>query len=357
MPRLTLAQCAASRLPEAIGVCAGDLPQIAANLNAAEQRLVYAKEAGDQGWYGSFAEMAFNVLKSDPYIALGRWGARLIAVTVCKRAIAINNQFYEYLQFGNGRQPRFDCSGHRTSGLCGLPQGYARGTFPTWRDMVKGHKLRFRCVDTLDEAGTRRVFVQGTNTADHTVTSLDGSGIRAQGIWLTFKHPFVDTPFALNSLTGLQKDPTNGPIEVWDVDPATGTETLLLTMEGGEMVSGYPRYYLNGLPLNCCPVVQVNGVPTVQVTALVKLNMVPVIAPTDYLLIQNLEALIAECQSLRYSTVDSPAAQQLSLKAHRDAIGLLNGELAHFYGVDNPAVSFMPFGSARLERQAIGTLM
>lgn len=356
MPRITLQQCCQSDIPTIIGVCSADTPSVANAVNRAQERLLYAKEAGNEGWYGSFAEIAFNILQSDPYIALGRYGARIMAVTACKDSLQINNQFYEYLQFGNGKQPRYDCSGARVSGACGTSQVFARGVFPTYRNMTAGHLIRIRAVDTLDTQSDKRVLIQGTDSSDNTIMSFDGS-LRVQGVYLHITSPFVDTPMVLNKLTGIQKDPTNGAIEFSDVDPLTGVETLLLTMEPSEQVAGYPRYYFHGLPLSCCPVVRVNNVPTVQVTALVKLNLVPVSVPTDYLLIQCMEAIIAECQSMRYSGMDLPASKQMALSAHRDAIRLLNGELAHFYGTDNPAVGFSPFGSARLEKQAIGTLM
>lgn len=354
MPRLTLGQCAQSRLAEVIGACSQDLPMIANAVNAAQERLVFASEAGDEGWYGSYAEMAFNVLQSDPYIALGRYGGRLMWVDICTRPVEINNQFSEYLMFGAGRQFPSRC-GVASRG-CGNAQVYARGVFPTFRDMTAGHFIRVRAESALDMAGDKRVLIQGKDTNDTTITSLDGS-VLVQGIYLNVVSPFVDTPFNLNSLSGIQKDPTNGPIQFWDVNPATAVETLILTMDPGEMVAGYPRYYLQGLPLSCCPVTVVGGQPTVQVMALVKLNLVPVVVASDYLLIQCLEAVIAECQSLRYSTIDMPSSKQMAAAAHKDAIRLLNGELTHYYGTDKPALSFLPFGSARLERQGIGCLI
>jgi hypothetical protein len=70
-----------------------------------------------------------------------------------------------------------------------------------------------------------------------------------------------------------------------------------------------------------------------------------------------MEALIAECQSARYSTMDIPSAKTMALAAHKDAIRLLQGELAHHYGTDKPAVGLFPWGSAALQKQAIGSLM
>jgi hypothetical protein len=81
------------------------------------------------------------------------------------------------------------------------------------------------------------------------------------------------------------------------------------------------------------------------------------VVPTDWLLIQNLEAIINECQSIRTSEMDSTSAQQMSLKFHADAIRMLVGESSHYLGLNLPAVRFSPFGDARLTRQKIGRLV
>jgi hypothetical protein len=127
-------------------------------------------------------------------------------------------------------------------------------------------------------------------------------------------------------------------------------------MEPGETVASYQRYYVGGLPRNCCAVPAADA-DTVQITAMVKLDFVPVVTPTDYLLVQNLEALIAECQAVRYSEMDSPAAMTKEAERHRAAIRLLNGELAHYAGKEQVAINFAPFGSAHLARQRIGTMI
>lgn len=353
MARLTLAHCAASDIPEIIGACPRDIPAIANAVNRAQDRLIFAKESGDEGWHGSWAEMGFNVLRCDPYIALGRYGARLMEVDVCGKPIQINNQFEEYLRFGNGRQLERAVTG-RT--WCREARVYARGMSPTYRDMTPGHVIRIRAIDPLDTSGDKRVLIQGTNTSDHTVSSLDGA-IRVQGIYLNVLSPFVDTPFPFNSITGIQKDATSGAIEFWDVDPVTAAERLILVMEGGELVAGYTRYYLKGLPLSCCHVTEICGQATVQVTAMVKLNVIPVVVPTDYLIIQCMEAIISECQSMRYAKQDLPASKSMSAAAHKDAVRYLNGELTHYYGTQTPAISVLPFGSAKLEHQGIGLLI
>jgi hypothetical protein len=163
-------------------------------------------------------------------------------------------------------------------------------------------------------------------------------------------------PIPFNSITGIQKDATVAPVRFTQVDPTTGNELLLHTMEPSETTAWYRRYYFDSLPINCCFDPN-TGVTNVLVTAIAKLELIPVVSDTDYTLIQNMEALIEEAQAVRYSTIDSQQSKQNEAIKHRDAVRLLRGELSHYVGLTQPAVFFAPFGSARLERQKIGTLI
>ncbi len=336
-----------SRIPEAIGLCAADNNKLPAMINEAQERLVYA--GGDTGWWGSWAKMVFNVNSlTNPYITLPRTVARIINMDYCRFPVRIQNEFYEFLEAGIGLQSGTNPT---CNWPCASPETYDRGLFPTFTDFTPGKIIRLYLTDALDVG--RRVLVQGTDANDQIVYSLDGV-VQVQGLFLNLTSPFVDMPFTLNTLTGLQKDVTIGPVQIWEVDATTGEQTLISTMDPTEEVSGYRRYFLHGLPRNCC---ETNtGTTTVQVTAMAKLAFIPVVADTDYLLIQNLQALKEECQAVRFGEMDDSASAQQAQIRHMKAIRLLNGELVHHLGKEQPAVNFAPFGNAHLRRQMIGSL-
>jgi len=214
--------------------------------------------------------------------------------------------------------------------------------------MPAGSYIRIYTTNS-DDAGSR-VLIQGTTTADAVIYSQDGTN-RVNGEFITLESPFVTSTFQLNTLTGIQKDVTDGDIQIFAVDPDDGEETLLLTMEPSEQTASYRRYYFNSLPFNCCP-----NEETVRVSAIAKLEFIPVQVDTDYTLLQNMEAIIEEAQAVRYSRIDSVSAKQMALEKHIQAVRLLNGELTHYLGKDEPAVQFKPFGSARLERVKISMI-
>lgn len=336
-----------SRLPQMIGLCQGDVAQIAQAVNEAQRRLITCKEVGDEGWNGTWAEMAFIMSRTSPYLTLPREVARIEAATVCSHPIPVQNQFFEYLQFGNGRL-------RTTSRQLRWPltAAYSRNNAVSFVDLSNPpQNIQVFATDPADMDGTHRVLIQGTDNNGSNIYSQDGL-VRVSGQYVTLESPFVAFPVPVNSITGIQKDITNGPVQIFQVDPTTGESVLLLTMEPGETVASYRRYYFDSLPVNCCQN-QVTAT-TVTVTAIAKLDLIPSVVDTDYLLLTSAEAIIEECASVRYSQVDNPTSQQMALTKHTQAVRFLTGELSHVNGIDTPAVSFKPFGSADLRRVRIG---
>lgn len=328
-------------------MCQSDIVGIANAANRVQRRLLYAKEAGDEGWWGTWSEMAFFVSRTQPYLTLPREVARLELVDICNQARPVHNQLFEFLQFGNGRMPR--CHPWR---CWRQPNVYSRNVVPTFVDL-SGPPQILTCFLTDPADAGKRVLLQGTDNNGNVIYSQAGNN-QVMGIYVTLRAPFVSAPVQFNTITGIQKDMTSGNVQIFQTDPRTGVQTLLLTMEPSEMTSGYRRYLFDPLPRNCCPTQTNPG--WITVNAIVKLELIPVQVDQDYLLIQNLEAMIEEAKSSRYSDVDNKNSKAMAAEAHIQAIRLLNGELAHYLGISEPAVSFAPFGSARLSKIRVGTM-
>lgn len=361
MQRLRLYDVMTSRMPSLVGLCQSDMPQIANYVNSAQRRLLYAKEAREEGWYGTWAEVAFNVSQATPYITLPREIARLEAINVCNVPVRVRNQWFEYLTFGDGRMPK-DNVWRQNNGI--LTGAYTRNNVVTATEMTNAPQYIVAYATDAQDVG-KRTLIGGLDASGNPIYSLDVTS-NVAGTFLTFQYPTsVSTAMTLSQLTGIQKDVTIGEVRYFQHDPATGDETLLLTMAPGETTADYRRYYLHNLPRTCCAIDSLAAgscSPTpsttlIQVMALAKLDLIPATVQTDWLLIQNLEAIIEECQSVRYSEMDTLAAKQMAAERHKQAVGLLNGEQAHFLGLNEPAVGFYPFGSARLRRQKIGTML
>ena len=339
-----------SRGPSAVGLCNSDVAPIAQFVNEAQERLVYA--GGETGWHGSWFKMVFNVTQDDPYITAPREVARLINMDVCHTPIRIQNEFYEFLEAGIGLQP---VSPSCKNGLCAVMESYERGlVIPQNGSFTPGRKLRIYPTNAADVG--RSVIVQGKDNNGVVLRSQNGTDI-IMGIVLDLTTPFVDTPTTLEEWTGFQKDQTVGTVSVHELDPTTGNQRLLSTYAPDETTPLYRRYLVNGLPTWCCRPNGTTAPQPVQVTAMAKMELIPVQVPEDYLLIQSLTALIEEVQAVRYDGVDEPDAKKLAEYHHARAIRFLNGQLEHYYGKNRPAINFSPFGTAHLRRQGIGAMM
>jgi len=356
--RLRLVDIRLSSLPEDLGICAGDVAGVAKIVNSVESRLILCKESGDEGWWGTWAEMAFNISQSSPFLTTPRQVARIAMVDVCRHPVSLNNQFYEYLRFGNGRMPKFGLS------LCGQRSGleaFSRNNAPAFSYEVFATPQQIAIYPTNPLDVNKRVFLQGLDPSGNTIYSLDGQA-KVKGVFVFMGVPFVISPQQFSRITGIQKDVCFGDVQLFTVDPTTGNQVLFHTMEAGETTAWYRRYYFNRLPMDCCgnsvpsPCTPPSTNPSVQIHAIVKLEPIPVVTDTDYTVLQNLEAFIEEAQSRKYTKLDSITAKEMAASHHTNAVRLLNGELAHYLGIDQPAVNFKPFGSARLERVNIGMI-
>jgi len=356
--RLRLYDCRVSNLPAAVGLCQSDIAGIAQIVNSAQRRLLYCKEAGEESWFGTWAETVFTTTISNPFVTFDNSVARLEYVDVCDWPVTVNNQFMEYVRFGNGRMPKLFRQQHTG---CFQPQVYSRNNTPTIQDLSPAPQ--FVTVFATDQTDFgKRVLIQGLDNTGAPVLTQDGFQ-RAQGQFLVLATPFVQTPQSFNTITGIQKDITNGPVKIFQTDPNTGAQVLLANMQPMEQTAWYRRYFFNPLPFNCCNSVAFPNLcppnaplpQNITVTAIVKLEFVPVMFDTDYCLIQNIEALTEEAMAVRYSTMDSQDSKALALIKHKEAVRFLNGEINHYYGTDHPAIEISVFGDARLERQMIGT--
>lgn len=360
--RVRLIDCILSSLPGTIGLVKGDVPRIAEAVNESQEILVNCEEANEAGWHGSWSEMAFSVDRKFPYITCPRGVSRIEAFDACNQPVPLRNQFSEYMDFGDGRMPKTG----RWRGRCDEwnRAGFTRNNSALFTDISNPPQniqiFALNTADTISSPQTGaipRVLVQGIDQNGRIVTSMDGNNL-VQGEFVTLASPYAMTVNQFKFITGIQKDVTQGEVQIYQSDPQWGIAEILLTMEPTETTAWYRRYYLNGLPRSCCPSfrpIRINeGAPTcgcpydkrefVQVTALAKLDLIPVVAPTDYCLIQSVQALTFQCQANRFNKMDDTSSSTKAAEYHAMAIKVLRGQGISEDGKNNVSVSFAPFG-------------
>ena len=352
MPRLRGLDIRQSDLPTAIGHCEADSPEIFHAANRAETNLLNCKEAGDEGWWGTFAEIEFTASRTSPSVILPREVARLEAIDICGRPVQLNNPFWEYLRYGNGRMRH---SSELARRRCLPTMAYTRNNAVTQVELSPTPQFLTVYITNPADVG-KRILLQGLDNTGTTIYSQDVLE-QAQGVFVSFAFPFSTAPMEFSKITGIQKDVTAGQVQVFQVDPVTGVQVLLLTMEPSEQTAWYRRYHLDPLPWNCCSTPNVNPTQNfVRCTAIAMLEHIPVKTDSDYFLIQEASALTLEAQAIRMSKNDSPAAQAQARNYHLDAVRLLIGQTSRYLGRDNPAIQFKPWGSATLARAGVGRI-
>lgn len=340
---LTLAQVRQSTLPSSVGLCVDDIPSIAAIVNEAQERLIMA--GGETGWWGGWQPVRFPISSSAPFITLPRQFNRIINMAVCRHGITINNQFFELLPHGHGVQPD-----KNKPDWCGDIEGYERGTTPTMVDLTPTNQLLRVYVTDPRDVG-KRMLISALDQNGNAIYDASPS----LGFYLTFAQPFVTTSFIVTQIQTVQKDFTFGDVILQQVDATTGAFVNLARYGPNEINPVYRRYLISRIPSLCCG--PNNIPPNVSVDSLCKLQYIPVAQDTDWLIIQNLPALIEEVQGIRYSRMDAPAGVGLAGSHFKAAINLLRDQLRHEEGEQNPAVNVDIWGGAPLEHQSIGTLI
>lgn len=346
-----------SLAPGSLGLCATDITTCCAYLNEAIDRLTNDPIAPDEGWWGGWAKIAFTVDRTQPFIIAPMEVSRIIAMDICTYPVRINNQFFEYLEFGPGFQPKgcTNANGVITNPSCSPTQAFERETVTTTYPLLSTPQyIRAYVADPADVG--RTAIIQGSDANGQTVRFLDSlTGASGLGEKITFSSPFTDTANLFSDDVAIQKQNTFGSVQFFQVDATTGAESPLLVMEPLQQTALFRKYEVYGLPQGCC---SVTGVPQgtfapLQVLAMCRLEFGPVKSDSDYLGILNLPALKEECMSIKYSTMDMPAAQQLSTQHHINALRLLMGQLDSKLGKENTAIQRHIFGSDRLQLQPL----
>lgn len=342
--RITLSQAANdSRIQGVLGHCTGDLPRLASYLNEGIHRLLIT--AGEEGFWGGWDKVVFNVSRTDPYITLPSTYARMIAMDVCRSPVRIQNEWYEVMDAGIGLQT--PC----TRNMCSM-EAFERGTVNTAYDLTAtNQKIRVYLTDGRD-VGKRIIFAAAKDNNGNGIYQTDGSN-EILGLKLEMTVPFVTSSMIVTSFGAIAKDDTYGDVVIKQVDATTGDEVLLSRLGPREMNPAYRRYFLSGVPINCC---SDPTVTTVQVTAMCKFEFVTAVWPTDFLLIGNIPALKQICQAIRHEEIDNPTSKALAINEQRAAVRMLNQELTHYTGKKQIAVTVAPFGNARLDRVNIGMI-
>jgi hypothetical protein len=220
-----------------------------------------------------------------------------------------------------------------------------RGTSPVFNQIpcLNARYLRFYITEPSDAGKTITIF--GKSGGIEVLTTRSDGTIQP-GLVVSLAIPFVQTSILFDNVDRIIKDVTDGPIYSYQWDGANLFP--LATYAPSETLPDYrtSRIESTGCVTNC-------AVFPSQISALVKLQFIPVVHDDDQVQIENVEAQALAIQSIKLSDAfDSAGAEQMMARA----VHVLNLELRTKLPIDQIPVRFAPQGTAHLSRRKIGLI-
>ena len=190
----------------------------------------------------------------------------------------------------------------------------------------------------------KTITLYGINDQNQPVITRRPDGTTQPGEQIVLGIPYSISKVMYRRIDRVYINPaTVGLLNVFTFDPVLLQNLPVAVYEPGEVS---PMYQQSRVPNNrrCC------GTP-MMVSAMVKVQYVPVQYPSDLVQIDNLDALALAMQSVKHSDAyDHAGAEAAMARAVRDA----NYQLRDKFPLEQTTVSFRPFGTATLNRLYLG---
>lgn len=284
MPRLTLGDLATSldwgrlaNLCPRLGDGSID-PRVTMLANRSEERMM---ARGD--WIGTMQLVRFCIYES--CITFPRQVERVEEAMLNGNPLEVKNQWASFVdpigsRYGNGwfggwGPFTFNYAGGGLGGCSNNGRLIDRGEHATFRDIIPGTKKIRIYPDSPNDVG-KEVLIQGYDDSNQfIIESPDYNGFK-----LTLALPYVESSYFVSSIVGVTKPITDRNLNLYEVATSTANSLRLLAIyEPGETTVSLRRYQIPGFP--CTSTCAQNFL------ALVKLQHVPVLRETDYLVIQS----------------------------------------------------------------------
>lgn len=307
MPRTTLADARASRIPKVLGDCPTGTRWIEI-LNEAQQRLLSRGH-----WWGSCQKL--RICATESCITLPPQVASIETAAVCGQPILVRDFWFEFLQSGAGLREGCSC----------MDEAIFRGNYCTFNDIRgTGKKLRFIC-DVATDVG-KEVLAMGYDDDGNWIRTLQG-GVYADGEVIVFaQSPGTNSVNNFATVTDIQlPDDMDGQSWLWEYKTSDATQRMIGHHQYFETRPHYPRYLFPSIGGCNCE----SSETSTPVDTIVKLAFIPARNDTDYLIIGNLPALKDMCQAINAAEHEPDAVKKAILIAtgQKSAEDTLNAEL------------------------------
>lgn len=313
-------------IAKVLNVCDDD-PSVLIYLNEAESRLLNRSDKP----VGSLARVKFCLNRKNCF-SLPRQIQTIEAYAVCDQPGIIRGPAFEFIGYPNGIGPQ----NGRENGWCGANMLLDRGTAVSFEDVnatSEAKKIELLATNAAD-AGKTVILKYYDSNGNKVYSTIDG--VVQEGEELTLVAPpasvFTSSDVLTDGLYQVIKEVTDYPIIMYEVNSADTTERtkMLSYYEPSETTPIYRRSFVPGVGGCCADDDEEEDCDEVRhITALVKLQHVPLVNDNDTLVIGNLPALkLMVMGILREEQNRFDESTYFKAEAARE----LDGELASYMG-------------------------
>lgn len=323
-----------SGIPQVLNIAPSDA-RVARYVNEAQNRLLNRGK-----WWGCY--MRVRLCVDSDCITLPRQIASVEAITFEGRPMTIRNEFFEFLESGNGIADGTQCTDgtHCGGGLssggscgCGALNAYQRGCAPTFADIC-GTNKKIKVYADVTESGSAVITLQGYDENNNWIrTQVGGNWIEGEQVAINAASPVTSTKF-FSALVAVQKPVTNGVVRLYEYNTDDTTQRAIAIYEPDETQPEYRRIFIKGVKRKEGDACQYR-----TILAMAKLEFIPAVKDTDWLLIGNLPALKFACKAIKFEEANDVTNAAIYMNGGRigstmitGAIGELDVELRHYKG-------------------------
>lgn len=312
--RLTGQDLLNSRIQFAIGMC--DQARQFAYCNAAQRRLLWKGK-----WFGTYAK--FLICATDGCITLPGQIATIEMAAICGRPIPVHDQWFEFMGSGAGIRGCFNSCWN---------EAQSKGYFPVFSDIVgTDKKLNFICDVSTDVGKT--VLLLGYDANGNWIRTIQNGVYQDGEVIALAQTNGTTTQNFFSAITGIQfVSAMDGQSWLYEYSTTALTKRLIGHYQYNELKPSYARYLFPSIQQQTCTGTTCTN--TVRVEIMAKLEFMPLVQPTDYLIIQNLEALEEMMQALVKAEDTRDATERMAIIAsgEKTAVDILNAQLNHYLG-------------------------
>lgn len=280
----------------------------------------------------------FVMCVSNGCLTLPRQVACIEAMWVCNQPITLRNQWLEYLDSGPWLQTpegrRCTESNGASIGCfgrfwCNFGNGYDRGTACTFAD-IRGLNKKIRVYADVAESDDAQILLQGYDENNIWIrTEVGGEWIDGEYVDISTT-PANSTKFFSN-LTAAIKPVTNGNVRLYEYNNDTTDQRAIAVYEPTEINPSYRRMLVPGLDnARCCDCDEDDDeCEPVQVTAIARLEYVPVSHDNDWVIPGNPDAVGEMMQSVRAGEMHN---NEEMIFHEGKCMSMLSTQLRHYLG-------------------------